>query len=53
MKAPLALLLQRSVRQGLAEAGYEIVKVGEVPWWFERVYSMPAEVYRMKQIEED
>jgi hypothetical protein len=34
----------------LRSAGFEVVKVGEVPFWMERVESIPAPLYRMKEL---
>jgi hypothetical protein len=53
MKVRLSQLLQPSVRQGLKEAGLEVVEIGTVPYWMERVVSIPAEVYRMKAEEQE
>lgn len=47
----LSQLLQPEVIAALREVDYEIVKYGEVPFWMERVESIPAELYRMKRIE--
>lgn len=52
MIVKLSMLMPPEARQALAEAGYEIVKVGEAPRWMERIWSMPAEVYRMKRLED-
>lgn len=45
----LSKLLPPEARQALSDAGYEIVRRGDVPSWFERVPSMPAELYRRVQ----
>lgn len=52
MRVRLSQLLQPSVRKGLREAGLDVVRVGEVPWWMERVVSLPAPLYRVKQLED-
>lgn len=52
MKLKLSTLLVPEVREALNEAGYEIVKVGDVPRWMELVKSLPAALYRMKSLED-
>lgn len=49
----LADLLPYEVRLAIADLGYDIVKIGETPWWMERVHSLPAELYRMKALDSD
>lgn len=48
----LRQVLTPEVVFALAEAGFEVVEFGSVPRWFERVESIPAEVYRKKRIED-
>lgn len=47
MKAPLSAYLGVEVIAALQAAGYDIVKIGEAPSWMERVWSLPAELYRV------
>lgn len=43
-------LLTPEVIDGLRRSGLEILRVGDVPFWMERVESMKSPLYRMKEL---
>ncbi len=49
MNVRISQILTGEVIAALRAAGFEIVMVGGVPSWMERVPSMPAELYRIKE----
>ena len=51
MRIPLDVVL-KPVVQELSRQGFEVIRFGDCPPWMERVESLPAPLYRMKQIEE-
>lgn len=50
MRLRLRQILSGEVVLALRASGYDIVKIGEAPYWMERVTSLPAELYRMKEM---
>lgn len=52
MRVKLSDLLSVEVLAALRAAGFDVVKVGDVPPWMERCPSMRADLYRLKELDD-